>query len=89
VLATLASAHGDAEWSAHLHGAAELQRDANGLTILPFLRPMHDESVERLRGSLSATAFDTLWQLGRATPLEKTVLEALDRSTAIDVSGPT
>jgi ATP/maltotriose-dependent transcriptional regulator MalT len=79
VLATLASEHGELEWAAHLHGAAELQREANGLTILPFLRPMHDESVARLRASLDEAILDELWQRGRATPLEKTVREALDR----------
>ena len=79
VLATLASGHGELDWSAYLHGAAELQREANGLTILPFLRPMHDESVARLRSALDANALDELWQQGRSAPLEKTVLEAVDR----------
>jgi hypothetical protein len=80
VLANLASDAGDFDWSAHLHGAAEVQREANGLTILPFLRPMHDESVERLRNALDRDALDAMWQQARTTPLEKTVLEALDRA---------
>jgi non-specific serine/threonine protein kinase len=79
VLAALASEHGELEWSAHLHGAAELQREANGLTILPFLRPMHDESVARLRSALDEATLEDRWQHGRTTPLEKTVREALDR----------
>jgi predicted ATPase len=84
VLATLASGHGQPRWSAYLHGAAEVQREANGLTILPFLRPMHDESVARLRAALDSTTLDQLWQLGRSTPLEKTVLEALAPPTMLD-----
>ena len=62
-----------------LHGSAEVQREANGLTILPFLRPLHDESVARLRAALDATALEEIWQLGRTMPLEKVVHEALER----------
>ena len=80
VLATLASAHGEAEWSALLHGAAELQRDANGLTILPFLRPLHDESVARLRTQLDEGELERCWGLGRTMPLEKLVVEAAARA---------
>ena len=79
LLATLASTQGDAEWSAILHGSAEVQREANGLTILPFLRPLHDESVARLRAALDAPALEEIWQLGRTMPLEKVVHEALER----------
>lgn len=88
MLATLASGHGQPRWSAFLHGAAELQREANGLTILPFLRPMHEESVARLRAALDPTTLDTLWREGRTTPLEKTVLEALDRRSIDLVERP-
>lgn len=77
VLATLESADGKEELAAVLHGAAELQRNANGLTILPFLRPMHDESVARLHAALGADRTADLWQQGRDTPLEKLVAEVL------------
>lgn len=80
ILATLASANGELEWSALLHGAAELQREANGLTILPFLRPLHDESVARLHEGLGEAQTAELWLLGRAMPLEKLVPEALARA---------
>lgn len=79
LLATLASATGDPEWSVLLHGSAELQRDANGLTILPFLRPLHDESVARLRAVFDDDELEDRWRLGRAMPLEKLVPEALAR----------
>jgi predicted ATPase len=79
LLATVSSADGDMEWAARLHGAAELQREANGLTVLPFLRPLHDESVARLRDALGQAQLDELWAVGRATPLEKIVNEALGR----------
>jgi hypothetical protein len=85
LLATVASALGDADWSALLHGAAELQREANGLTILPFLRPLHDESVERLRAALGEEAMCERWQLGRTMPLEKLVSEALARRPGLSV----
>jgi uncharacterized membrane protein YccC len=85
LLATLASAHGENEWSALLHGAAELQREANGLTILPFLRPLHDESVDRLRAVYDDDELQELWHLGRSLPLEKLVPEALARTPTIDL----
>ncbi len=86
VLATLASAHGDADWSALLHGAAELQREANGLTILPFLRPLHDDSVARLREQLDPAELSRRWNLGRTMPLEKLVAEAMARADAVTPS---
>jgi predicted ATPase len=94
ILAYLASARGQAdqslidqslmdqslmEWSAQLHGANEVQLTANGLILLPFLQPMHEESVARLRDALDQDALDALWQVGRTTPLEKIVNEALHR----------
>jgi predicted ATPase len=80
LLANLASLHGELEWSALLHGAAELQREATGLAILPFLQPLHDESVERLRAAVAPDELDRVWQLGRSMPLEKLVAEALGRT---------
>ncbi len=80
LLANLASAHGQVEWSALLHGAAELQRERTGLAILPFLQPLHDESVERLHAAMDAEELERLWKLGRGLPLEKLVPEALSRS---------
>ena len=50
VLAYLASMADDLRWAARLHGANEVLREANGLTLLPFLQPLHDESVERILG---------------------------------------
>ena len=85
LLATQSSAVGDVDWSALLHGAAELQREANGLTILPFLRPLHDESVERLRAALGDDELARRWQLGRSMPLEKLVPEALSRHPGLTV----
>lgn len=82
VLAYLASAHGQMEWSARLHGANEIQRTANGLTLLPFLQPLHDESVARLREALGPPVLDELWQVGRTTPLEKIVAEALSGASS-------
>ena len=81
LLANLASAHDEPEWSALLHGAAELQREATGLAILPFLQPLHDESVERLRAAMDPDELERAWRLGRSLPLEKLVAEALSRTS--------
>ena len=64
-----------------LHGAAELQREATGLAILPFLQPLHDESVERLRTAMDPDELERAWRLGRSLPLEKLVAEALNRTS--------
>lgn len=83
LLATLASAHDEFEWSALLHGSAELQREANGLTILPLLRQLHTDSVARLEAALGEEQLAELWRLGRSMPLEKLVPEALARDTGL------
>lgn len=80
LVANLASSLGDLEWSALLHGAAELRREAVGLTILPFLQPMHDESVARLTDAFGADRLRELWDRGRTLLLDKLVTEALNRN---------
>ena len=82
VLAYLASMADDLRWAARLHGANEVLREANGLTLLPFLQPLHDESVERILGSIGEEARAEQWALGRTIPIEKTVAEALSRPSA-------
>ena len=84
VLAALASARGVASGdqaqlalSARLHGANEVQREANGLGVFPFLQPVLDESVARLVETLGQARVDELWRSGRADPLDKIVAEAL------------
>jgi hypothetical protein len=79
LLASLASAHEDVEWSALVHGAAELQREANGLPILPFLEPLHAQSVESLVLAMGQERFDEIRGLGRSTPMAKIVNEAVER----------
>jgi tetratricopeptide (TPR) repeat protein len=84
VLAALVSARGaaagdDAQLalSARWHGANELQREANGLAVFPFLQPVQEESVAQIVAALGQATVDELWQEGRATPLSKIVAEAL------------
>jgi len=83
LLACLASAEGAFEWSARLHGAAEIGQEANAVTIWPFFQPLHDASVERLREALGPARLDQLWREARAVPMPQIVAEALDegRST--------
>jgi predicted ATPase len=64
-------------WSARLHGANELQLEANGLTVFPFLQPLHDESMARVVAALGQAEVDRLGQEGRAAPVDKIVAEAL------------
>jgi non-specific serine/threonine protein kinase len=79
LLASLASIHEDFAWSARLHGGAELQREANGLPILPFLEPLHAQSMEMLLAALGPEALEQLRLEGRAAPMAKLVSEALER----------
>jgi predicted ATPase len=79
LLASLASGHGELEWSARLHGAAELQREANGLAILPFLQPLHVQSVDSVVDALGQERFDAIRVAGRGAPVQKLVAEAVDR----------
>jgi hypothetical protein len=78
LLACLASAEGAFEWSARLHGAAEIGQEANAVTIWPFFQPLHDESAQRLREALGASRLAALWRDGRATPMDEIIAEALD-----------
>jgi hypothetical protein len=77
LLAYLASQQGQLEWSARLHGVNDVQREAVGLTRLPFLQPLEDESLALLREQLGEAEVDRLWHDGRAAPVEKIVAEAL------------
>jgi predicted ATPase len=79
VLAFLAARRDEPEWAAHLHGANEVLREANGLTLLPFLEPLYHQSLERITGALGPARVEQLWHVGRTTPLAKTVAEALAR----------
>ena len=78
LLACLASADGAFEWSARLHGAAEIGQQANAVTIWPFFQPLHDDSVQRLREALGASRLDELWRGARSIPMSEIVAEALD-----------
>jgi predicted ATPase len=77
LLASIAGPQGHDELAVKMHGAAEIQREANGMTVLPFLRPLFEESLPPLRNSLGDANFDRLWREGRSTPLEKLVQEVL------------
>jgi predicted ATPase len=90
LLACLDSADGDDDWALLLHGAAEVQRDATGLTVLPWLRDMVDASVDGLRDRVEPARFRDRWNEGRTRPLDKVVSEALDqRAEAAQPTGRT
>jgi predicted ATPase len=78
LMACLASAEGAFEWSARLHGAAEIGQQANAVTIWPFFQPLQDASVQRLREALGPSRLDQLWREARAIPMHQIVAEALD-----------
>ncbi len=77
VFAALASDRDDPAWAARLQGVAEVQRDASGLTVLPWLRPMYDSSVATLTAALGADGLATEWAAGRALPVDKAIAEVL------------
>lgn len=84
MLACLDSADGDEEWALVLHGSAEVLREATGLTVLPWLSDMVDDSVEGLRGRVERDRFRRCWDDGRSRPLAKVVSEALDQRSGVD-----
>jgi predicted ATPase len=79
LMACLASSVGDHERSARLHGAAEIGQQANAVTIWPFFQPLHEQSVDRVRGALTPSRLDELWRRGRSTPMSEIVNESLDQ----------
>jgi predicted ATPase len=82
LLAYLASQQGQLEWSARLHGVNDVQREAVGLTRLPFLQPLEDESMALLRDRLGPAEVERLWHEGRGAPVEKIVAEAMQERRA-------
>ena len=84
LLAYLASRHGELAWAA---GSTEQTRSCarpHGLTLLPFLQPLHAESVDRIREVLGEESLAERWRAGRETPLEKTVAEVLGAARTSD-----
>jgi predicted ATPase len=55
--AALALAAGDAALAARLVGAAERARAVVGVAVWPFVRPLHDQLLTTVRGSLPADTF--------------------------------
>lgn len=70
----------DPETAALIYGAAEAVRKANSLFLEPADRPPYDQSVARVRESLTETVFDEVHAEGSRMKLEDTVALAIARS---------
>jgi len=79
-LAGVAGGQGQPERAARLWGAAEALRESIGMLISLSERTDYDRQVASVRAALSAEAFETAWQTGRAMGLEKAVAYAIKGS---------
>jgi DNA-binding NarL/FixJ family response regulator len=67
-LGTLLAAQGQEAAAARLLGAAEAQREALVMTLMPSLAPRYERAVAHLRQTLGEEAFAAAWAAGRAMP---------------------
>ena len=75
-------ATGESEEAATIAGAAESAREATGVSVEPFERNIHEQTIEAARQALGEEAFSTAWETGRQLTLD----EASDRALAKDPS---
>ena len=83
MLATVDSARGAADRAAQLFGAAEVQRELLGVSLLPLFRAECDRGVAAARAALGEAAFMAAWQAGRVLPLDRAVALALPEGAAL------
>jgi predicted ATPase/DNA-binding SARP family transcriptional activator len=79
-LAGVAAAQGQATWAAWLFGAAEALREAISMPLPPNERADYERDLALARAQLTADAFVTAWETGRAAPAEQAVGKVLERS---------
>lgn len=77
-LARVALEEGKYLRAARLYGAGAALLDEVGVTRPEADRPRHDAAMARLREALSPMEFNAAWELGRATPLDHAVADALE-----------
>ena len=64
--------------AARLFGAAEVLREAGGVTIWPARRKLYDRALALARDALGEAAFDAEWAAGRALSRREALTEALE-----------
>ncbi len=76
-VAELATVVGDPTRGARMWGAAEAVRKAIGSPLLPGEQRERERMLERIRGALGSSVFDSARSAGRELSFEKAVAEAL------------
>ena len=77
-LARVAAAQGRPERAARLLGASAALREEMGTPLSPIVRADHDHASNAAREALGGEAFEAAWAVGRATPFDESILDALD-----------
>ncbi len=81
-LARVAATAGAPERAARLLAAADVLREAGGVTVAPDERLADERRRATVCAVLGQTAFATAWAAGRALPVEQVVAEALGQAVA-------
>ena len=77
-LARVAAAQGRLERAARLLGASAALREEMGTPLSPIIRADHDHASNAAREALGGEAFEAAWAVGRATPFDESIADALD-----------
>ncbi|MFL5659644.1 MAG: tetratricopeptide repeat protein [Ktedonobacteraceae bacterium] len=77
-LAAVASLLGQPERAARLFGTVEALREESGIRLSPLRRAEYDRTVEGIRTHLDQATFAEAWAQGRAMPLERAIVQALE-----------
>jgi predicted ATPase/DNA-binding CsgD family transcriptional regulator len=77
-LAAVASLLGQPERAARLFGTVEALREVSGIRLSPLRRAEYDWTVESIRTHLDQATFAQAWAQGRAMPLERAIVQALE-----------
>jgi hypothetical protein len=89
ILAVYASSSQDHELAATLLGASELQRDATGQMLVPWLQPFYHEAVATASAGLGDEAYHRQAAVGRAISTDEVIDLALARlGSPVGAAGP-
>ena len=77
-LAAVASLLGQPERAARLFGTVEALREESGIRLSPLRRAEYDRTVGGIRTHLDQATFAEAWAKGRAMPLERAIVQALE-----------
>ena len=70
---------GRTERAARLYGAAEVQREALGLSFPPADRAVYDRALQAMLGALSGDVFKRAWSEGRTLKVDQALAVALGK----------